>query len=302
MAKQVRGLRANKPNDSFGVTNNPNLYRGKYREEVYKDDEDEENNETQEEQQQDPTEVATQEKAELKKSFVESQKKEESTDYKKRYDDLKKHYDSKLEEWKTEKEYFTNKIDSVQHSTAEIQNDNKNLEEFKTQYPDVYEAIDKISSSKSNDRVEKLEKELDVIKEREGQLEKEKSYQELLRLQPDFSTLKENKEFLEWLDKQPESISDGIYNNNTDAKWASRVVDLYKADTGNTSKRPIVTKKKDAAMSVSRSTTTDIATSGQNNKKVWKGSEIAKLKSWEFEKVEAEIDLARQEGRIDVNN
>ena len=39
MAKQVKGARANKPNDSFGVVNNNNLYRGKYREEVYKDDE-----------------------------------------------------------------------------------------------------------------------------------------------------------------------------------------------------------------------------------------------------------------------
>ena len=38
------------------------------------------------------------------------------------------------------------------------------------------------------------------------------------------------------------------------------------------------------------------------NKKIWKSSEIAKLKSWEFEKLEKEIDLAREEGRIDVNN
>ena len=41
MAK-VKGARANKPNDSFGVTNNNELYRGKYRDEVYKDDEDQE--------------------------------------------------------------------------------------------------------------------------------------------------------------------------------------------------------------------------------------------------------------------
>ena len=43
MAKQVKGARANKPNDSFGVVNNPNLYRNKYREEVYKDEEEVEN-------------------------------------------------------------------------------------------------------------------------------------------------------------------------------------------------------------------------------------------------------------------
>ena len=41
MATQVKGVRANKPNDTFGTINEPNLYRGKYREDVYKDDEEE---------------------------------------------------------------------------------------------------------------------------------------------------------------------------------------------------------------------------------------------------------------------
>ena len=40
MAKQVRGARANKPNDSFGTINSETLYKGNYREDVYKDDED----------------------------------------------------------------------------------------------------------------------------------------------------------------------------------------------------------------------------------------------------------------------
>ena len=58
MAKQIKGARANKPNDSFGVTNNPNLYKNKYREEVDRDDDDDEV------QAQDPTEeVATQEES-----------------------------------------------------------------------------------------------------------------------------------------------------------------------------------------------------------------------------------------------
>ena len=80
MAKQVRGSRANKPNDSFGVINNPNLYKNKYREEVDKEDD--------EVLAQDPTqeeeEVATQEES---TSFVSSEKEEtpkEQHDYKKR--------------------------------------------------------------------------------------------------------------------------------------------------------------------------------------------------------------------------
>ena len=99
MAKQVRGARAFKPNDSFGVINNPNLYKNKYREEVDKEDEDDEVVEAKQE------DVGTQEEATQQEGFVET-KQEESPehDYKKRYDDLKKHYDNKLQEWKNEKE------------------------------------------------------------------------------------------------------------------------------------------------------------------------------------------------------
>jgi len=294
MAKQVTGSRANKPNDSFGVVNNPSLYKNSYREEVDKEDDDDD-----EVQAQDPTqEVATQEEQPTNpSSFVESQQKE-SIDFKKRYDDLKRHYDSKLQEWKDEKQDMVSRLSANQNSEAEVQKNDSSLDQFKNQYPDVYDAIDKISASKSDLKVKQLEQDLLSLKEKEVQLEKDKAYQELLRLQPEFDTLKVSDEFTSWLDKQPKSISDGIYNNNTDSQWASRVIDLYKADIGTTtSKKSTINKSKDAAMSVSKTNVTQVATSNKNGK-IWKMSDIAKLKSWEFEKLEKEIDLARAEGRI----
>jgi len=263
MAKKVTGSRANKPNDSFGVVNNPSLYKNKYREEVDREDEEEL-------EAQDPTqeeEVATQEEQPANPtSFVESQKKED-IDYKKRYDDLKRHYDSKLQEWKDDKQDIISRMSASQNSEAKVQEDDSSLDQFKNQYPDVYNAIDKISASKSDLKVKQLEQDLLSLKEKEVQLEKDKAYQELLRLQPKFDTLKVSDEFTGWLDKQPKSISDGIYNNNTDAQWASRVVDLYNADIGTTtSKKPTVNKSKDAAMSVSKTNATQVATSKQDGK------------------------------------
>ena len=53
MAKKVRGIRANKPNDSFGTINSETLYRNEYKADVYKDDDEETNvEETQEEEQE----------------------------------------------------------------------------------------------------------------------------------------------------------------------------------------------------------------------------------------------------------
>ena len=97
MAKRVKGHRANKANDSFGTVNSDTLYRGKYRDDVYKDDDDDESDETMEAQDADPQEATPQETT----SFVE-QKRTGNHDYKKRYDDLKKHYDTKVNEFKQE--------------------------------------------------------------------------------------------------------------------------------------------------------------------------------------------------------
>ena len=308
MAKQVRGVRANKPNDSKGVLDNQNLYRGKYREDVYKDEEDEGNQEQQQEAQTDPTsnKVATQEN---ENSFAEKKVKEEDHDYKKRYDDLKKHYDTKLNEFKGEREQLASELDAVKKRVYEMPRGTtppktlEELEEFKEKYPDVFEVVETVSNMQTESQVAKLREEIQSVKKREKNLEKEKAAEELLRLHPDFNDLKTDEKFLNWPDDQPNQLSDGIYKNNTDAKWAGKIISLYKAEMEISTKKPTRSKEaSDPAASVTRQQPKDVATKEGSNKKVWKGSDIARLKPWEFEKVEAEIDLARQEGRIDMNS
>ena len=297
MAK-ARGHRANKANDSFGTVNNESLYRGKYRDEVYQDEDDNEAEETVEAQQADPEEEATPQES---TSFV-KQKQETDHDYKKRYDDLKRHYDEKVGEFKSEIENLRKTM--TKHAqemprgvtppkTAE------ELEEFKNQYPDVFEVVQTVSSLQTESQVAKLRDELGTIKEREKELEKQKAYEELLRLQPDFNEIKTDEKFLSWLEEQPKSISDGIYSNNTDARWAARVVDLYKADTGLTKKK---TKSASAAEAVTKAPAREIKAEATDGKRIWKASEIGKMKPWQFEKLEAELDAARSEGRIDYNS
>lgn len=295
MAKKVRGQRANKANDSFGTINNESLYRGKYREEVY--NEDDEAEETVEAQQADPEEATPQESS----SFVE-QKQEAEHDYKKRYDDLKRHYDDKVNEFKGE-------IDSLRKTMTDRAAEMprgvtpprtlEELESFKERYPDVFEVVQTVSSMQTETQVAKLREELGSIKEREQELEKQKAFEELLRLQPDFNEIKADEKFLAWLEEQPGSISDGIYKNNKDARWAARVIDLYKADIGQTKKK---TKSTSAAEAVTKSPAREVQTNATDGKKIWKASEIGRLKPWEFEKHEAELDSARSEGRIDFNS
>ena len=295
MATQVKGARANKPNDSFGVVNNPNLYKNKYREEVDKEDDNEE-----EVQAQDPIkEVATQEES---TSFVET-KQPEGHDYKKRYDDLKKHYDAKLDEFKSEREQMVSEIKAIKDNMQSLPQGTvapksaEELQEFKEKYPDVFEVVETVSGLKTEQTVASLREEIQVVKEREKTLKKEKAYEELLRLHPDFGELKSNEKFIAWLDDQPEQLSNGIYKNNTDATWASKIVSLYKAEMGISTKKPTKSNRTDAAATVTKTQPKEVATTDQKGK-IWKMSDIAKLKAWEFEKLEKEIDLARAEGRI----
>ena len=288
MAKQVRGARANKPNDSFGTINSETLYKGNYREEVYKDDED------------DTPEVEASEDTEQPESnsFVETKEEKPDHDYKKRYDDLKRHYDKKLTEFEEEKRQLAA---ATQQANVPMPKTVEELEEFKTQYPDVYGVVETVAAMQANERTSELQKELEVIKEREKETVVQAAYRELTNNHPDFDEIKTDEKFLNWLQEQPESISDGIYNNNTDARWASRVLDLYKADAG-ISKRKTSKAKADAATSVRAPKAREITSEQGGDKRIWKASEIRSLKPWEFEKLESELDSARQEGRIDPNN
>jgi hypothetical protein len=175
------------------------------------------------------------------------------------------------------------------------------LQAFKEQYPDIFEVVQTVSAMQAQSQLSQLQEEIGVIKEREKELEKQKAYSELLHLHPDFDELKGSEEFLKWLDDQPESLSDGIYKNNTNARLAARVIDLYKADIGIGKSKQTRSKKDDAAAAVTRQTPKEISTKSENGQ-IWKASQIAKMKPHEFEKLESELDAARSEGRIDFNS
>jgi hypothetical protein len=303
MAK-ARGHRANKANDSFGTINNDSLYKGKYREEVYEDDDDE----VEAQSEADPAEIeAATQRDQSSDSFAaaKQEEQEESHDYKKRYDDLKRHYDTKVNEFKQEIDNLksavrSNDVDMPRGipmpKTAE------ELQAFKEQYPDIFEVVQTVSAMQAQSQLSQLQEEISVIKEREKAMEKQKAYAELLHLHPDFDEIKADNDFLEWLDEQPESLSDGIYKNNTNARLAARVIDLYKADKNiSTKTKQTKSKRDDAAAVVTRQAPKEIVTKNGTGK-IWKASQIAKMKSHEFEKFEAELDLARSEGRIDFQS
>ena len=267
-------------------------------------------NEEEEQEFDDPVEATRQQLAQHEGLASSKKNGEQSHDFKKRYDDLKRHYDTKLNEWKQEKELINAKIsvEAKKQSIRELPKTEEELHEFKEKYPDVYDVVETISTLQANERVKEIEEKLSDLRLKEQEAVVQTAEKQLLNIHPDFDVLKESDVFLSWLDEQPSNMADGIYKNNTDVKWAARVIDLFKADNNiktpkshNKSKSPKRSQSSpsnSAAQAVTRTNSKRSLDDFQNDKKIWSVQEISKLKSHEYEKVEKEIDRALKEGRV----
>jgi hypothetical protein len=234
--------------------------------------------------------------------FIGNNETQPNHDYKKRYDDLKSHYDRKQNENKQKLEELEAKMRLAEKSKAMASytppKSDEDLEKFKKKYPDVYDVVETISQKQASRQVESLQEEVKTLRKREEDLFVQSAYRELLNAHPDFIELKDSPEFIEWLNTQPSSISDGVTKNSKDSKWAIRVVDLYKADNGLSKSRPNSTTS--AAQSVTKTKAKSVNVSGNSDKKIWKASEIQKMNPNVYEKFEKEIDTAFKEGRVDT--
>ena len=217
-------------------------------------------------------------------------------DYKKRYDDLKKHYDSKLNEFKSREQEL---IEEATKNRTEYKapKTEEELEDFKNQYPDVYEVVETVAHMQSETKAKVLEERLSKLQERENQLIRQDAEKRLLERHPDFEDIRNSDDFHGWAKEQPKVIQDWIYSNANDADLASRALDLFKKDFGidipkaKSSSKP--TRKSAADMVSTKTTSVE-----PKQQRVWSEKEIAAMSVAEFDKFEKEISDAMQEGRI----
>ena len=217
-------------------------------------------------------------------------------DYKKRYDDLKKHYDSKLNEFKSREQEL---IEEATKNRTEYKapKTEEELEDFKNQYPDVYEVVETVAHMQSETKAKVLEERLSKLQERENQLIRQDAEKRLMERHPDFEDIRNSDDFHGWAKEQPKSIQDWIYSNADDADLASRALDLFKKDFGIEPTKTTSSSKptRQSAADMVSTKTTSVET---KQEKVWSEKEIAAMSVAEFDKYEKEISDAMQEGRI----
>jgi len=217
-------------------------------------------------------------------------------DYKKRYDDLKKHYDSKLNEFKSREQELIEKA-AENRPQYKAPKSPEELEKFRQEYPDVYEVVETVSHLQAEEKSKDLQEKLERLQQREQELIRKDAEKRLMDKHPDFEDIRNSDDFHSWAKEQPKSIQDWVYNNADDADLASRALDLFKRDIGiDTVQKKSNSQKsrKSAADMVSTKTTTV----EPQQTKIWTEKEIAAMSMDEFDRHEAEISEAMQQGRI----
>ncbi len=211
--------------------------------------------------------------------------------FKKRYDDLKRHYDSTVNKHKDD----VTKLKRQLEESAEkvLPKTKEEIEAWRTKYPDVYDVIETIAHTKADEKAKKIQTELKELESQQAVVQRDKAEVELAKYHPDYDVIRADDKFHKWVSEQDSTIQGWLYDNTSNAKLAARAIDLYKVDTGYGKKKS--NKSLEASKSVTSTSKRDIDTA---NKKVWKVSDIAKMKPHEFVKYEKDIDLARVEGRI----
>jgi len=220
----------------------------------------------------------------------------EDESLKKRYGDLRRHMQKTTEAKDKELADLKKQLSAATKKEMKLPKSDEEIDAWASEYPDVAKIVETIAMKKAVEQNKDIEERLNSLSERERLTSRERAEMELLQIHPDFTEIRDNPEFHDWAEEQPDYIQKALYENEDDPRAAARAIDLYKADMGvKTPKKK--TSKKDAAraVNVKSSTTPDNNATGSNS---ILESEVAKMTSQEYSANEDAISKAIRSGNF----
>ena len=232
-------------------------------------------------------------KAEAEEQEPEPTSAEEKT-FKKRYGDLRRHAQQKEADLQTQIDQLRTQLDESTKKQIKLPKTDEDIEAWAKEYPDVAGIVETIAIKKSREQSKALEDRIKEIDEMQISATKEKAEVELLKLHPDFVDIREDDDFHNWAEEQPQWVQKALYENDNDAKSAARAIDLYKSDRNIGKKK---STSKDAAFATNTKTS---RTKPQTNDEssYLKESQVQKMSSQEYEKRADEVMEAIRTGKF----
>jgi len=232
-------------------------------------------------------------KAEAEEQEPEPTSAEEKT-FKKRYGDLRRHAQQKEADLQEQINQLKEQLDSATKKQIELPKSDEDIEAWTKKYPDVAGIVETIAIKKSKEQAQELESRIQKINEMQESATKEKAEVELLKLHPDFVDIREDDDFHNWAEEQPQWVQKALYENDNDAMSAARAIDLYKADRSIGKKK---TSSKDAALATNtKSTRTKPQTNEEST--YLRESQVQKMSSQEYERRADEVMEAIRSGKF----
>ena len=232
-------------------------------------------------------------KAEAEEQEPEPTSAEEKT-FKKRYGDLRRHAQQKEADLQEQINQLKEQLDSATKKQIELPKSDEDIEAWTKKYPDVAGIVETIAIKKSKEQAQELESRIQKINEMQESATKEKAEVELLKLHPDFVDIREDDDFHNWAEEQPQWVQKALYENDNDALSAARAIDLYKADKNIGKKK---TSSKDAALATNtKSTRTKPQTNEEST--YLRESQVQKMSSQEYERRADEVMEAIRSGKF----
>ena len=218
---------------------------------------------------------------------------EEKT-FKKRYGDLRRHAQQKEADLQEQINQLRDQLDSATKKQIQLPKSDEDIEAWAKQYPDVAGIVETIAIKKSKEQAKELEDRIQKINEMQESATKEKAEVELLKIHPDFVDIREDDNFHNWAEEQPQWVQKALYENDDDAMSAARAIDLYKADRNIGKKK---TNSKDAALATNpKSTRTKPQTNEEST--YLRESQVQKMSSQEYERRADEVMEAIRTGKF----
>ena len=241
--------------------------------------------------------LVAEQKGEVEPEEVEEEKEPtnaEEKSFKKRYGDLRRHSQKQLQEHVEKINALQSQLEQSTKQEIKLPKSDEDIEAWAKDYPDVAAIVETIAIKKAKEQSSGLEARVKEIDEMREKANRDRAEVELMTVHPDFADIRDSDEFHEWAEEQPKSIQDALYENDSDARAASRAIDLYKADKGIKTKKS--SSGKDAAKAVSK-TNTRSEPSGEDAGMV-KESVVQKMSAQQYEKNADKIMEAIRSGKF----
>ena len=211
----------------------------------------------------------------------------EEESYKKRYQDIQRHIQTVRNQKDEELQQVKNQLDVATRKQIKFPKTDEEVEAWSSRYPDVAKIVDTIARKRANEALAEGEKRLEQVEKFEKSLNRQSAEQQLMKYHPDFATIRQDPKFHEWVSMQPSAMQDSVYKNDTDAQWASRTIDLYKAAKGKTK------VDHSAAQAVGR---TNSSAPTATSKMAFTETKVANMSAQEFEENEEAINASIKAG------